>query len=167
MGKTFQEMNSVIDTVLADNCIKEPPVLAKELAENTGLNVVCVKFNEIDPKYSNISGFIDIDSCNMYVNALENPKRMNFTIAHELGHYLLGHTSKAEYGELLFRRPLSNEDDPVIEKEANYFAANLLVPKDFLRKTIKNYPFITDYQLGNIFGVSDSVIRYRRQNVGV
>lgn len=167
MGKTFQEMNSIIHTVLKDNCIKEPPILAKEIAENIGLNVVCVKFNEIDSKYNKISGFIDTDSCNMYVNALENPKRMNFTIAHELGHYLLEHTSKAEYGELLYHRPLCKEDDPVIEKEANYFAANLLVPEEFLKKTIKNYPFITDSQLGNIFGVSDAVIRDRRQTAGV
>ena len=89
-----KELNKAINT--AEDIIKkyeitEPPILAKEIAEMYGLNIVYVNFDKISPQYNTISGFIDADTNKLYVNAAEHPKRQNFTIAHELGHFLLGH----------------------------------------------------------------------------
>lgn len=50
-----------------------------------------------------------------------HPGRTRFTIAHELGHLMLGHT-----GNLISREP-SPTDNPM-EREANVFAARLLAP---------------------------------------
>lgn len=50
-------------------------------------------------------------------------RRRRFTVAHELGHILLGHIG--EY-ELINREPSPN-DNP-IEREANVFASRLLAP---------------------------------------
>lgn len=52
--------------------------------------------------------------------------RQRFTVAHELGHLVLGHK-----GPLINREP-SSKDNPV-EREANVFAANLLAPACVLR----------------------------------
>lgn len=50
-------------------------------------------------------------------------ERKRFTIAHELGHILLGHVGKYE---LVSREPSPN--DSPIEHEANVFASRLLAP---------------------------------------
>lgn len=104
-----------------------------------------VNFAQINPKYSTISGFVDIQTNRLFVNSNESVVRRNFTIAHELGHYLLGHTSSSEYENLLFRKPLEEQNDPIIEQEANCFAANLLVPEHFLRDVIKNILLLLIY----------------------
>ena len=59
----------------------------------------------------------------IYVRRGQSWQRCRFTIAHELGHILLGHVKRFE---LVNREPLS-EDDP-IEQAANGFAARLLAP---------------------------------------
>lgn len=163
----FQKAENLASEILKKYYIDQPPVVAKELAEIYRLNVVPVNFAQINPKYSSISGFIDIQTNRLFVNSNESAVRRNFTIAHELGHYLLGHTSSSEYANLLFRRPLEEQEDPIIEQEANCFAGDLLVPEIFLKEVIQKYPFATNSQLGNIFGVSDTVIRIRKKILGV
>lgn len=49
----------------------------------------------------------------LYDDRIENKRRLSFTLAHELGHVLLGHTGEDERRE---------------EQEANAFAASLLSP---------------------------------------
>lgn len=163
----FKKAEDLASEILKKYYIDQPPVVAKELAELYRLNVVPINFAQINPMYSSISGFIDIQTNRLFVNSNESVVRRNFTIAHELGHYLLGHTSSSEYANLLFRRPLKEQEDPAIEQEANCFAGNLLVPANFLKEVIQKYPFATNCQLANIFGVSDTVIRIRRKVSGV
>lgn len=163
----FGKAEKLAAEILDKYCIDEPPVIARELAEQARLLVVSVDFEKLNPQYASISGFVDINSSRLFVNVRDSAVRRNFTIAHELGHYLLGHTTSDEYKNLLFRRPLEEQDDPIIEQEANCFAGNLLVPEKFLRETISKYPFATNTQLGNIFGVSDTVIRIRRKRLGI
>jgi len=52
-----------------------------------------------------------------------NHARQRFTVAHELGHILLGHVGKYD----LVNREPSSSDNP-IEHEANVFASRLLAP---------------------------------------
>ena len=54
----------------------------------------------------------------------ETPDRIRFTIAHELGHILLGHELEAGFGH--FRRIA--EGKPITETQADEFAARLLAP---------------------------------------
>ncbi len=60
--------------------------------------------------------------------------RKRFTIAHELGHFLLKHLIKEH--EINFY-----DKDPQ-EKEANQFAAELLMPLEFIKVDFKNNPNI-------------------------
>ena len=61
----------------------------------------------------------------MYIVIREgmNPGRTRFTVAHELGHILLGHVGKHS----LVNREPSASDNPM-EREANVFASRLLAP---------------------------------------
>jgi Zn-dependent peptidase ImmA (M78 family) len=74
---------------------------------------------------------------------LYNPKisskgRINFTIAHELGHFFL-HRNLFPKGFKCSNEKIENWEYPTdIEKEANEFAAYLLMPFDDFRKQIGN-----------------------------
>lgn len=59
----------------------------------------------------------------IFVSSECSPERQRFTIAHELGHILLGHVGRA----VLVNREPSGTDNP-IERDANVFASRLLAP---------------------------------------
>jgi hypothetical protein len=91
-----------------------------------------------------------------YNSAISAKGRINFTLAHEFGHYLLH--------RLQFPGGIQCKEDDVvrwdsdyrrIESEANVFAANLLMPLDDYRRQI---PAAAKADLGMISGCAD---RYR------
>lgn len=61
----------------------------------------------------------------VYYNEQCTPQRIRFTLAHELGHIVLGHLESKQYS-LRNREPL-DERDPA-ERDANVFASRLLAP---------------------------------------
>lgn len=68
----------------------------------------------------------------------DNIGRQRFTIAHELGHFLIRGHSAREFvclAEDIFRK-----DSSVIESEANQFAAALLMPEHLLRPYTESSP---------------------------
>jgi Zn-dependent peptidase ImmA (M78 family) len=140
--------------VLEENFIIGPPVLAYELAENCGLKVFVDVFDD-----ACIAGMLDIENKTITVNKHDSLTRQSFTIAHELGHWLLHvkHGTMTEK-EFLYRKPLGGPDDDWREKEANWFAANLLVPSEML----KEYASLSQEEAARVFRVSPSVIGYRR-----
>jgi Zn-dependent peptidase ImmA (M78 family) len=145
--------------VLEENFIIDPPIIAQKLAE---YHELIVRYSFFKPEYNDISGFIEAEKKRIVVNAEDSPARQNFTVAHELGHYLLEHDLLGSEYTCLFRNPAKQKNTP-IEQEANCFAANLLVPTPLLRKYLDDYPFATDEQLSKIFGVSSEVLRFRKQ----
>lgn len=73
--------------------------------------------SEIVKKFASDYGFITRDPTDpwrsiIYYNDKKSPQTIRFTLAHEIGHYVLGHL----------------DDDDVSQKEANCFARNLLCP---------------------------------------
>ena len=73
----------------------------------------------------------------VYNNALASPGRINFTLAHEFGHYLLhrlAYPKGIHCGEQDVVR--WDSDYGQIEYQANRFAANLLMPLDDFRRQI-------------------------------
>jgi len=133
-----------------------PPVLPREIAQNYGIEVVFAAF---PTHISEVMGFYDFDGRKIFVNADDHVNRQTFTIAHELGHALL-HIDFREQYQVLLRRPMGAEADP-LEKEANHFAAKLLVPKRFLDQY---YKIASVSELARLFVVSEEVIRYRLKN---
>ena len=94
-----------------------------------------------------------------YHSGADSPNRQAFTIAHEIGHFVLHRPlleNKPDLG-VLFRQPIGAESDP-IEKEANCFAANMLVPKHRLNPWDR---WQKESVVAQLFGVSEEVVRYR------
>lgn len=137
-----------------------PPIPVHEIAESNGANVVFADFGVNSEK---VSGFCDFENARLYVNKDDRLERQIFTIAHELGHWIL-HRDKFKHDpskySVLPRFSNPNADDP-LEKEANTFAACLLVPKRLLLP-VKDSPVAL---LANIFCVSRSMMEYRVRNV--
>lgn len=63
-----------------------------------------------------------------------NPGRRRFTVAHEIGHYILHPTKRLNHSDDTTNFRIWN--DPSEEAEANLFAAELLMPEFLFRKAI-------------------------------
>lgn len=147
------------ESLLEENYIKEPPVDVYQLARFNGLDIIEQAFPE---QLNHISGFVtkDGDINKMYVNLNDSPNRRKFTIAHELGHWLLHQEelTKNPNRSILFRIAIGELNKDPLEKEANIFAANLLVPLTLLNKYRDDKSID---ELAKLFGVSKDVIGYR------
>ena len=66
------------------------------------------------------------------INEVHSPTRQRFTLAHELGHWLLNHGDTV-VDTVERRDELSSQGINVNEMEANAFAAELLMPGEWLR----------------------------------
>lgn len=145
------------EEILKENYITTPPIDVYEIAKNEGLEIEIKDFGD---KFSNISGYIKPEMRTIFINSRDSENRRKFTVAHELGHWLL-HRDKLEKEPekyaILYRIPIGRSSGDPIEQEANYFAANLLVPEALL-SGMRGY---TEEQLSKEFMVSKDVIGYR------
>ncbi len=73
----------------------------------------------------------------LYNNTIKSKGRINFTLAHELGHYLL-HRHKLLQGKNCTRQDMWQSRDIQIEHEANTFASCFLMPALDVSKQIFN-----------------------------
>lgn len=138
--------------------IAEPPISFARILSGLGIGLLEIEF-EWD--MSSISGFLDIEKRMIYINASDSFQRRMFTLAHEIGHFML-HQAILELEpwkyELVYRTQLVEWIPDVIEQQANCFAAHLLVPKAMLDKY---YHQASVDQLTTIFWVSKQLIWYR------
>jgi hypothetical protein len=94
-------------------------------------------------------------------NSEEISYRNRFTIAHELGHVVLGHVAE---GKAPKRDTTFSNNDPD-EVDANAFAAALLMPEKFVRKLYRSARNVQE--LSEAFGVSTVAMTYRLKNLGI
>lgn len=111
-------------------------------------------------------------------NSTHHSNRQRFTIAHEIGHMLL-HSTKAplfidqEKGEnIYYRNEHSSTGEFELEREANVFAAALLMPRNLIErefyKHAKNGSFNElSSKLAETFGVSEQAMSFRLHNLGL
>lgn len=152
----YKTAKDAANKTIVSNDITAPPIPLEDIANSEGLTVAVATFKD-----NSISGFIDFEKKMIIVNQYDSPSRQKFTIAHELGHWIL-HQEELECNRdliVFYRKAIKGETDP-LEREANCFAANLLVPDSFLKKFLDQSK--TNKDLANIFQVSESVIAYRR-----
>jgi hypothetical protein len=69
----------------------------------------------------------------IFYNTDRIKRRINFSIAHEIGHILLGHLEEFEKTSIE-RGGLTSSEYRVLETEADVFASNFLSPIPFIRK---------------------------------
>lgn len=141
--------------ILDEMAVIEPPINPVEIARSLGLQVVFARFSG---KSRDISGFYDCEENAIYVNEEEYPPRQTFTVAHELGHSVLHRdwAMSADY-QVMWRDPREQRQD-FRESEANFFAAELLMPR-FL--TDKYWDKLSTVQMARLFAVSVPAMKNR------
>lgn len=150
----YSRVRSKIREIRDQFDLTSPPVDPVQIARGLGINV---RFVEFMGEYDDISGFYDPDEHAIYVNKHEFPLRQTFTIAHELGHALLHRDwARTEDYRVLLRDGSTDHGEPH-EKEANAFAAQLLVPRDMLDRFADQ----SKHNLSQLFAVSVPVIQNR------
>lgn len=97
----------------------------------------------------------------IHVNISEPAVRQRFTVAHELGHYVLGHKDSPRDSAQNFG---SGVVDPR-ERAANQFAAELLMPSDAVRRVVASGQFNSVNELAQAFQVSGVAMGYRLNNL--
>jgi len=136
-----------------------PPIPVKEIAEQSGVEVVFTSFGESSDR---VAGFCDFDARRLYVNETDILTRQMFTMAHELGHWILHRDYfddfPSSYNVLpRYSRPRENP----LEREANIFAANLLAPSRLLRP-VRDAGVA---RLADLFGVSRQMMELRLREI--
>lgn len=148
-----------------------------------------VAFLPVSVEYSleempdDVSGFITYKHGKYFIVVNENhpETRRRFTQAHELGHYVLGHLadthllidSKKESQFKLYRSEFHSNAEYAKEREANIFAANLLMPERLVIEEIQStvydemdLPTVIE-SLSEKFKVSKEAMYYRLVNLGI
>ncbi len=127
-----------------------------------------IKISKVDLGKS-ASGFLEKinDSWYIYINSQESIYRQRFTMAHELAHYILHRANYISNGprkedRVFFR----DENTNTYEREANDFAAKLLLPEAEFKEAIK-HGNNTILKLANYFNLSTAAIRYRAYKLGL
>jgi Zn-dependent peptidase ImmA (M78 family) len=96
-------------------------------------------------------------------NGSESFTRQRFTIAHELGHYVLQHGTSPRDSAQSFN---AGTRDPR-ERAANQFAAEILMPADTVHHAVMRGYASTIEELAEMFGVSTLAMGYRLDNIGL
>lgn len=133
------------------------------------------------PLEDTVSGMLVIKNTYAIIGVNENhhPNRQRFTIAHELGHFLL-HRDEAhvfvDAKPVFFRDERSAAGRQQQEIQANRFAAELLMPESVLQARIANQPLnpfldpfddLTVQRLAAEFGVSIQALTIRLTRLGL
>jgi Zn-dependent peptidase ImmA (M78 family) len=138
-----KHIRSLVDYILKNQGIVAAPIDVEKIASILGINV------QYEPAEENLSGFLLRDlsrhTAVIGINSNHHINRQRFTIAHELGHFHLHEGEKIHVDRLAFDRGFqvknlrdgeASKGISVEEKEANLFAAELLMPTEFLKQDI-------------------------------
>ncbi|MBQ7609077.1 MAG: ImmA/IrrE family metallo-endopeptidase [Desulfovibrionaceae bacterium] len=111
--------------------------------------------------YSNdlkeLSGFYDDEEKEILIHPNESSQRQRFSIAHELGHCVLGHgtSPRKKHSPAEFK-----------ERAANIFAASLLMPAITVRTLVEQRGMMFS-ELCRTFDVSEQAMAIRLSELGI
>ncbi len=156
------------DMLASQNIKSVDGINLKKICKHLDINLKSEELNE------NISGLFIVkeDAYFIRYNKKEPKTRRRFTIAHELGHFVLHKNiplfvDKAG-AKILYRDNESSTGEVKREREANAFAASLLMPIKFIKNEIDRMPEeeeeVIEY-LAKKFSVSPQAMTYRLANL--
>lgn len=142
--------------LLKDSGCTGTPVMLKDvisyLKNKSGLKCAPLELSDTT------SGFLveDEDVAGIAYNDSHHVHRQRFSVAHEIGHFILSHNNQRKND--IDR----DETNSTHEKEANAFATELLMPLEFLKKDLK-MPIDID-ELAKKYWVSRDAMSWRIQD---
>lgn len=176
MGKaTFHEKIIMIsenielkaEHVLSFLNVKTTPVPIEEIASRTQIKISRAPSRDFSGLLIRKDGHALIG-----VNSDEAPVRQRFTIAHELGHFYL-HPQQDAFVDYRNRKGTKKDEDSTIkERQADMFAAALLMPRKNLSKDFKDISRgLSDEEATGIlakrYEVSEDAMKFRLKNLGL
>ncbi|TSC71892.1 MAG: hypothetical protein G01um101438_839 [Parcubacteria group bacterium Gr01-1014_38] len=157
-----KEIDSIIEDLKLKTGLAYPENNLLDIAQAIGVNVYEVDFDEPSENIDGAIQYVDNEGKKdpkIFVNSQYPPERKTFTLAHELGHYLL-HKGEEKLRIDSFEYSQDTQESRE-ESEANYFAASLLVPKEKLVNLLKLTGGTDLGAVAKYFGVSKPVIENR------
>lgn len=134
------DIEKAAEKLIEELGINEAPIPVEKIAEHAGCQV-----KAFDDDKDGVSGVFRMQNSVPVIgyNCNQSSVRQRFTIAHELGHFILHHNDPNEvYVDHitypLFRDQNSSTGSSVVEQQANAFAAALLMPEKMVVEQIRN-----------------------------
>lgn len=157
------------DRILTKAKVSAPPVPVLAIAKSFGI------FVRFGPLPDDLSGFLVHEEGRTIigVNSRQAKARQTFTIAHELGHFVLHPSANFVDRKLIyFRDSRSHDAIDFREMQANEFAADLLMPERFISPHLagRSVDLEDDEFLANLakkFGVSPQALTFRLLNLNL
>lgn len=135
--------DAAVERILRENKIVKAPIPVVHIATQLGFSVYSSSFED-----DRVAGIM-ADSSEpvapfeekrvMVINNKDYTERQNFTVAHEIAHFVLHCNSKDNFFER-YRHGLDKNQRPEIENSANAFAAALLMPEKMVRDFVSALP---------------------------
>ena len=171
---TRRQVEQRAAAVLREAGVTEFPVDVEAVARRRGLDVVPYDLGD------GVSGalFVDGDAATIGYNPSDPPVRRRFTVAHELGHYELHARTAPLFVDrsfaVAYRDGRSSTGEVRREREANAFAAALLMPASAIHEAVQDLEFdlasedeTAVRELARRFGVSSQAMMFRIMNLGL
>jgi Zn-dependent peptidase ImmA (M78 family) len=145
--------------LIEDLKLSGPPVPEQKVARLAGLDVIPYGF---PPEISGVlvySGGIKA----IGVNTSHPQVLQRFSVAHELGHFMLGHDNDffLDFSDPAISQLEEDRADNNADVEANEFAAELLMPMDMLKHDYKTNRTHDPKELGRRYEVSEQALWVR------
>jgi len=168
MAVRRKHIRNLVEKLLIQHRIDKPPVDVEQLAVSLGIKV------QYEPADDDLCGFLlrDVDQHRILIGVNKNhsSNRRRFTISHEVGHFFLHEQGKVHV-DYRFRLKVTDEGSSKgsseEEKEANLFAAELLMPVNFVKQDlaeVEALDLVDDAILGDLaerYAVSTQAMAFR------
>ena len=119
----YKDVRNAAWKCLLDCKIDRLPVNLKKITEYLSIRVIKNSSVNLLSPSENGASILYANECFIIIDDENTLQRCRFTIAHELGHILLGHPTRDGYHARTI-----DKDRPEIEREADIFASRLLAP---------------------------------------
>ena len=133
-----KQIHALVERLLTSQAVSSAPIPLTKIVRSLGIEI------QLEPAEGDLSGFLYRDHRRKLaiigVNAGHPQTRRTFTIAHELGHYLLHDIDDVHvdrHFKVWLRSETSSQGTDDEEKEANLFAAEVLMPARLIEEDIQ------------------------------
>ncbi|HLO73880.1 MAG TPA: ImmA/IrrE family metallo-endopeptidase [Flavobacterium sp.] len=167
----FKHIEESSENLLRDNGFYKVGFDIDKLVKHLKIELIKKRFDF----ESDISGLLAINNNRavISVNSTEDVKRQRFTIAHEIGHLTLHSKDQPFFvnktSKVMYRNNASATGEIFKEREANAFAAALLMPRELISNEIDECEFGGDEAVKHLakrFKVSEQAMSFRLSNLG-
>jgi Zn-dependent peptidase ImmA (M78 family) len=146
--------------LLAVHGVDDIPVGIIGIAKKENIVVQIAKFQD---SYTHLTCIADCSGETIVVNKDKPSGERAFSIAHCLGHLVLGHNLCEENTQYhLFSYDSIKSETKRTEQEANIFATHILVPDQALTALLREFPFASDDDCAVICNAPIEIIKLKK-----